>query len=136
MYKKGSFFDTQEIRVNQINPNFTRRFCHSYVAIKHIYWMFPMGLKGQTALVRLFRVDVVMPPIRAGPSALSALLGRHHNIHPKHPNHSLIVLDIGKIKNKKKVPKYGNRTNNRNRTNDLATNQPPLYHWTTELNGN
>ena len=49
--------------------------CHSYVACKHIYWMFPMGLKGQTALVRLF----------------SALLGRHHNIHPKHPNHSLTI---------------------------------------------
>ena len=68
--------------------------CHSYVACKHIYWMFPMGLKGQTALVRPFRVDVVMPPIRAGPPALSALLGRHHNIHPKHPNHSLIVVEF------------------------------------------
>ena len=31
-------------------------------------------------------------------SAVSALLGRHHNIHPKHPNHSLIVLDMGKKK--------------------------------------
>ena len=24
-------------------------------------------------------------------SAVSALLGRHHNIHPKHPNHSLTI---------------------------------------------
>ena len=87
----------------------TQTFYHSYVASKHIYWMFRMGLKGQTALVRLFRVDVMMPPIRAGPSALPALLGRHHNIHPKHPNHSLIVLRHRQKKEKKGkiVSRYG-----------------------------
>jgi len=40
-------------------------------------------------------MDVVMPPIPPGPPlrcCLTGGLGRHHNIHPKHPNHSLIVV--------------------------------------------
>ena len=64
--------------------------------------MFPMILKGQTALVRPLRGEVEMlpkwPPIRAGPTALSVLLGRpfgeHLDFPPKHPNHSLIVVKI------------------------------------------
>ena len=59
-----------------------------------------MCVEGQTALVRPFRGEFdklpKWPPIRAGPLALSALLGRpfgeHIEFPPKHPNHSLIVV--------------------------------------------
>ena len=63
-----------------------------------------MCVEGQTALVRPFRGEFDMlpkwPPIRAGPLALSALLGRpfgeHIEFPPKHPNHSLTAAIISK----------------------------------------
>ena len=76
----------------------TGTFLPSFVTVKHIYWMVRIGRKGKPRWWGCLGLDVVMPPIRAGPSALSALLGRHHNIHPKHPNHSLIVVQKNKTK--------------------------------------